>query len=186
VVAKGAPQAIVDLAKPSADTVDKVKQTVAALAAKGSRALGVARSNDGGTTWSVLDKANEKGVKVKMVTGDDTAIAIETARQLGMGTKIIPAADAFPKDMDPNNVPSQIIDAIERADGFARVFPQHKYAIVKALRPAALNEIAELGAAAAGRAIKPSPSTAPKTINPRAQKARLLLLFFPGIISSRF
>ena len=44
------------------------------------------------------------------------------------------AADAFPKDMDPNNVPSEIADAIERADGFARVFPEHKYAIVKALQ----------------------------------------------------
>jgi magnesium-transporting ATPase (P-type) len=66
---------------------------------------------------ATIEKANEKGVKVKMVTGDDTAIAIETAHQLGMGTKIIPAADVFPKDMDPNHVPSQIIDAIERADG---------------------------------------------------------------------
>ena len=28
----------------------------------------------------------------------------------------------------------QIADAIERADGFARVFPEHKYAIVKALQ----------------------------------------------------
>jgi H+-transporting ATPase len=69
-----------------------------------------------------------------MVTGDDTAIAIETARQLGMGTHIIPAAEAFPNDMDPNNVPPEIADAIERADGFARVFPEHKYAIVKALQ----------------------------------------------------
>lgn len=69
-----------------------------------------------------------------MVTGDDTAIAIETARQLGLGTHIIPAADAFPKDMDPNNVPSAIAEAIERADGFSRVFPEHKYAIVKALQ----------------------------------------------------
>jgi H+-transporting ATPase len=70
-----------------------------------------------------------------MVTGDDTAIAIETARLLGMGTHIIPAADAFPKDMDPNNVPPpDIAEAIERADGFARVFPEHKYAIVKALQ----------------------------------------------------
>jgi H+-transporting ATPase len=36
--------------------------------------------------------------------------------------------------MDPNNVPPDIADAIERADGFARVFPEHKYAIVKALQ----------------------------------------------------
>jgi len=71
---------------------------------------------------------------VKMVTGDDTAIARETARQLGLGTNIIPAADAFPKDMDPNNVPPSIAESIERADGFARVFPEHKYAIVKALQ----------------------------------------------------
>ena len=151
VVTKGAPQVIVDLAKPSADIAQRIKTAVDDLAAKGSRALGVARSDDAGHSWSVLgilpmfdpprddskqtiELANQKGVRVKMVTGDDTAIAIETARQLGMGTHIIPAADAFPKDMDPNNVPPAIADAIERADGFARVFPEHKYAIVKALQ----------------------------------------------------
>jgi H+-transporting ATPase len=151
VVTKGAPQAILDLAKPGADVAQKVKATVDELAAKGFRALAVARSDDGGGTWSLLGvlpmfdpprddskvtiaKVNEKGVRVKMVTGDDTAIAIETARQLGMGTHIIPAADAFPKNMDPNHVPPPIVDAIERADGFSRVFPEHKYAIVKALQ----------------------------------------------------
>src|SRR6516165_5841948 len=151
VVSKGAPQVIVDLAKPAADVAQRVKTTVDGLAAKGSRALGVARSEDAGQSWSLLgilpmfdpprddskatiEMANEKGVRVKMVTGDDTAIAIETARQLGMGTHIIPAAEAFPKDMDPNNVPPGIADGIERADGFARVFPEHKYAIVKALQ----------------------------------------------------
>jgi H+-transporting ATPase len=151
VVTKGAPQAIVDFVKPTAEVAQKVKDTVAALAAKGSRALAVARSEDNGVTWSLLcilpmfdpprddskmtiDKAREKGVRIKMITGDDTAIAIETARQLGLGINIIPASEAFPKDMDPNNVPQQIVDAIERADGFARVFPEHKYAIVKALQ----------------------------------------------------
>jgi magnesium-transporting ATPase (P-type) len=83
---------------------------------------------------ATIEKANEKGVRVKMVTGDDTAIAIKTARQLDMGTHIIPAADIFPKDMDPNNVPPEIADAIGRADGFVRVFPEHKYVIVKALQ----------------------------------------------------
>jgi H+-transporting ATPase len=151
VVTKGAPQVIVALAKPPEDVALRVKKAVADLAAKGSRALGVARSDDGGHTWSILgilpmfdpprddskstiELANSKGVSVKMVTGDDTAIAIETARQLGMGTHIIPAAEVFPKNMDPNNVPAEIADAIERADGFARVFPEHKYAIVKALQ----------------------------------------------------
>lgn len=149
VVAKGAPQAIVDLVKPAPDVAQKVAQTVAVLAAKGSRALGVARSEDGGASWALLailpmfdpprddskatvDKVKSKGVQVKMITGDDTAIAIETARQLGLGTHIIGAADAFP--MEPNHVPPEIGDAIERADGFARVFPEHKYAIVKSLQ----------------------------------------------------
>jgi H+-transporting ATPase len=151
VVTKGAPQVISDLAKPPAAVARKVKQVVDELAAKGSRALGVARSHDGGASWSLLgilpmfdpprddskvtiERVNEKGVRVKMVTGDDAAIAIETARRLGMGTHIIPAADAFPKGTDPNNVPAQIAEAIERADGFSRVFPEHKYAVVKALQ----------------------------------------------------
>jgi len=150
-VTKGAPQVVVDLVKPGPEVAQQVASSVAALAAKGSRALGVARSEDQGKTWSLLgvlpmfdpprddsmatiDAARAKGVQVKMVTGDDTAIAIETARQLGLGTHIIPAAEAFPKDMDPNKVPPDIALAIERADGFARVFPEHKYAIVKALQ----------------------------------------------------
>lgn len=150
-VTKGAPQAIVDLAAPPEDVASKVEQSVADLGSRGYRALGVARSPDGGKTWSVLgllpmfdpprddsqetiEKVRAKGVAVKMVTGDDTAIARETARQLGLGTNIVPAADAFPKDMDPDNVPNAIAASIETADGFARVFPEHKYAIVKALQ----------------------------------------------------
>ncbi|MEM8569851.1 MAG: plasma-membrane proton-efflux P-type ATPase [Pseudomonadota bacterium] len=151
VVVKGAPQAIVDLSAPSPDIADRIAGIVADLAAKGSRALAVGRSTDGGATWSVLgvlpmfdpprddsqatiEAVGVKGVSVKMITGDDTAIAIETARQLGMGTNIVPAADVFPKDMDPSHVPDAIADTIEKADGFARVFPEHKYAIVKALQ----------------------------------------------------
>ena len=150
-VAKGAPQAIVDLAKPPADVAQKVKDTVAALAAKGNRALAVARSEDGGKTWALLgilpmfdpprddskatiDAVEGKGVAVKMITGDDTAIAIETARQLGMGTNILTASDVFPQGMDPDHVPAAIVATIDKADGFARVFPEHKYAIVKALQ----------------------------------------------------
>lgn len=151
IVAKGAPQAIVDFIRPSAEIAQRVKKSVDELAAKGSRALAVARSEDDGKSFALLgilpmfdpprddskatiEATYRKGVVVKMVTGDDTAIAIETARQLGLGTHIIAAADVFPKDLDPNNLPPEVVDAIERADGFARVFPEHKYAIVKALQ----------------------------------------------------
>ncbi|MBZ4193054.1 MAG: plasma-membrane proton-efflux P-type ATPase [Candidatus Contendobacter sp.] len=150
-VTKGAPQVIAALAKLADADDAKVKQTVEQLGEKGYRALGVARSKDDGATWTLLgilpmfdpprddskatiDQALLKGVRVMMITGDDTAIARETARQLGLGTHIIPAAEAFPKDMDPNKVPPAIAEAIEKADGFSRVFPEHKYAIVKALQ----------------------------------------------------
>ena len=150
-VAKGAPHAIVALAGGDKEVAAKVDESVAALGAKGYRALAVARSQDGGKTWSVLgilpmfdpprddskttiEKVRAKGVAVKMVTGDDTAIARETARQLGLGTNIVPASEAFPKDMNPDHVPNAIAEMIEKADGFARVFPEHKYAIVKALQ----------------------------------------------------
>ena len=45
-------------------------------------------------------------------------------RQLGLGDQIIPAAEAFPKDMDPDHVPEAIADSIVKADGFARVCPR--------------------------------------------------------------
>ncbi|MEE4376311.1 MAG: plasma-membrane proton-efflux P-type ATPase [Candidatus Competibacteraceae bacterium] len=150
-VSKGAPQVIAALANLDDAGEARVKEVVEDLGNKGYRALGVARSEDDGANWTLLgilpmfdpprddskltiDQAAIKGVKVKMITGDDTAIARETSRQLGLGTNIIPAADAFPKDMDPDNVPPAIGEAIEKADGFARVFPEHKYAIVKALQ----------------------------------------------------
>ncbi|PWJ24095.1 H+-transporting ATPase [Branchiibius hedensis] len=151
VVAKGAPAAIVKLAGDAGADADTVTKTVADLAANGRRALAVAQSTDDGATWQILgilpmsdpprddskatiDAVETKGLSVKMITGDDTAIAIETAKELGMGTNILAAADVFPKDLDPDNVPSAIVDQIEKADGFARVFPEHKYAIVKSLQ----------------------------------------------------
>ncbi|WP_263848942.1 HAD-IC family P-type ATPase [Limosilactobacillus equigenerosi] len=150
-VSKGAPQVIVDLAKPEKQESDAIFKLVDQLASHGYRALGVAQSNDDGNTWKILgvfsmfdpprddskatiEAAKAKGVTVKMITGDDTAIAIETCRQLGLGTNILNAADVFPDNMDPDNVPDEIADKIEAADGFARVFPEHKYAIVKAMQ----------------------------------------------------
>jgi len=148
--AKGAPQAILALAGLSGDAAKPVTDNVARLAARGYRALGVATSTDS-KVWkylgilpmsdpprddssSTIADAREKGLRVKMVTGDDTAIAKEMAREIGLGTNIIAADEAFPKDMNPDHLPESTKDLVESADGFARVFPQHKYAIVKALQ----------------------------------------------------
>ena len=149
-VVKGAPQVIAALSTDQA-VKDKVKQTTSDLASRGYRALGVAQSTDEGKTWTVLgvlsmfdpprddskatiDQCKKEGISVKMITGDDTAIAIETAKKLGMGTNIYNASEVFPKDLDPDNVPEDLAKLIAKADGFARVFPEHKYAIVKTLQ----------------------------------------------------
>ena len=70
------------------------------------------------------------GVKVKMVTGDQLAIAQETARQLGMGTNILDATVL----RDSKKRTAQSAESIEKADGFAQVFPEDKYNIVDVLQ----------------------------------------------------
>ena len=66
------------------------------------------------------------GVGLKMVTGDHEAIAKQIAAELGLGQNIL-VADALSGDRQDHA-------RIEQADGFARVFPEHKFEIVKVLQ----------------------------------------------------
>ena len=149
-VAKGAPQVILSMSRMNGNNVKaKVEETVNKFASKGYRTLGVARSDDG-ENWmfagllpmsdppredaaDMIARANEHGVKVKMVTGDNVAIAREIAGELGMGKNILPA-DELGEGLDVHVKDSEIAKRIERADGYAQVFPEHKYRIVKALQ----------------------------------------------------
>ena len=148
--AKGAPQAITALAKPDADLLSRYQGTVAELAGKGYRALGVGQSDDG-KTWRIvglislmdpprpdakatIDAAKALGVNVKMVTGDDVAIGDQIAAQLDLGDHLLVASDVFKDDGKSGAVSAAVMDAVERADGFGRVFPEHKYEIVKTLQ----------------------------------------------------
>ena len=133
------------------DTAARANQTVTDLAARGMRALGIAQSTDEGKSWSFLGilsmldpprddsretirQAKAHGLRVKMVTGDDVAIGSQISGQLGMGSHLIAAADIFTRDMDMSHLPEPITEAVDRADGFGRVFPEHKYGIVHALQ----------------------------------------------------
>ena len=146
--AKGAPQVIIALAKVDAATQARYTKTVADLASRGFRALGVAQSSDG-KMWELVGlismqdpprpdakatiaQTEKLGLNVKMVTGDDVAIGDQIAKQLGMGDHLVVASDVF-KD-GATTVSPEIAEAVERADGFGRVYPQHKYEIVKSLQ----------------------------------------------------
>ena len=146
-VAKGAPQVILQMATNIADVKAEVDKAVNDFAARGFRSLGVARADED-DKWqfvgvlpmsdppreqakTTIASAVQMGVKVKMVTGDQLAIAKEMSRQLGMGTNILDATVL----RDAKDQPSaQSAASIDNADGFAQVFPEDKYNIVEVLQ----------------------------------------------------
>ncbi|PPR06522.1 hypothetical protein CVT24_001441 [Panaeolus cyanescens] len=84
-------------------------------------------------TKQTIDEAIALGVRVKMVTGDQLAIAKETGRRLGLGDHMYPAK-VLKDGPAPGGKHASLDDMIMDADGFAGVFPEHKYEIVKRLQ----------------------------------------------------
>ena len=143
-VTKGAEQVILSLVSNRDALKDQVEKGVDSFARKGYRALGVAKTDAHGE-WQLvglislydpprqdsgetIETAQSMGAHVKMVTGDHVAIAREIAHQLNMGTNIAEASSFSDK---PDNE-AQLI--VEEADGFAQVFPEHKFRIVELLQ----------------------------------------------------
>ncbi|KAG8375333.1 hypothetical protein BUALT_Bualt10G0089300 [Buddleja alternifolia] len=81
-----------------------------------------------------IKRALNLGVNVKMITGDQLAIGKETGRRLGMGTNMYPSSALLGQDKDESIAGLPVDELIEKADGFAGVFPEHKYEIVKRLQ----------------------------------------------------
>ncbi|RYR13914.1 hypothetical protein Ahy_B04g070663 isoform L [Arachis hypogaea] len=155
---KGAPEQIMNLCNLRDDAKKKVHAIIDKFAERGLRSLAVSRqevpekSKDSpGAPWqfvgllSLFDpprhdsaetirRALNLGVNVKMITGDQLAIAKETGRRLGMGTNMYPSASLLGQDKDASIAALPVEELIEKADGFAGVFPEHKYEIVKKLQ----------------------------------------------------
>jgi H+-transporting ATPase len=146
-VTKGAPQVILELVTNTAQITLTVNKAVDDFAAHGYRSLGVARAAEGGD-WqfvgvlplfdppredaaSTIATARALGVIVKMVTGDALAIAKETAQKVGLGTSILDARGLGDVKKQETAV---MAESIETADGFAQVFPEHKYHIIDVLQ----------------------------------------------------
>jgi len=146
-VTKGAPQVILELSTNRPNVEADVDAAVDGFAARGFRSLGVARA-EGDGPWNLVGvlplfdpprddakvtiaTAHQMGVEVKMVTGDALAIARETARTLGMGTDILDASGLGEVERDETEATARSIDD---ADGFAQVFPEHKFHIVDVLQ----------------------------------------------------
>jgi len=150
---KGAPLFVLKTVEEDHDIPEEIdiayKNCVAEFATRGFRSLGVARKR-GNAQWEILgimpcsdpprldtirtiSEARRLGLSIKMLTGDAVGIARETARQLGMGTNVYNSEKlglGFGGDMPG----SEVYDFVEAADGFAEVFPQHKYNVVGILQ----------------------------------------------------
>ena len=131
------------------DVHENYENKVAELASRGFRALGVARKRGEGH-WEILgvmpcmdpprddtaqtvNEARHLGLRVKMLTGDAVGIAKETCRQLGLGTNIY-NAERLGLGGGGDMPGSELADFVENADGFAEVFPQHKFRVVEILQ----------------------------------------------------
>ncbi len=149
-VTKGAPQVILNLCKPDQELEKQATLKVDEFAERGYRTLGVARSNGSGS-WKFLGliplfdppredsadtirQAQEHGIQVKMVTGDNLSIARQISSKLGLGTNIQTADKLFAAATDKHGLSAKVTEEVEAADGFAQVFPEHKYHIVEALQ----------------------------------------------------
>lgn len=149
---KGAPQIVLALAHNVEEIREAVEAKVLELARRGIRCLAVAKTDDKGwvfmgimtfldpprhDTKETIRLAHENGIGVKMITGDQAAIAVETCRMLGMGTTIL-GTDVLPTSKIEDGL-SQTLGVdygaiVESSDGFAQVFPEHKFLIVEILR----------------------------------------------------
>ncbi|KAG8374678.1 hypothetical protein BUALT_Bualt10G0020900 [Buddleja alternifolia] len=157
-VSKGAPEQILNMARNKAEIGNKVHSIIDKFAERGLRSLAVARQEvpegrkeSSGGAWEfvgllplfdpprhdsaeTIRKALDLGVSVKMITGDQLAIAKETGRRLGMGTNMYPSSSLLGDHKDASVAALPVEELIEKADGFAGVFPEHKYEIVKILQ----------------------------------------------------
>ncbi|VAH95569.1 unnamed protein product [Triticum turgidum subsp. durum] len=154
----GDPKEILNLAHNKSEIAQKVHTVIDKFAERGLRSLGVAyqdvpdgRKESPGSPWhfvallplfdpprhdsaETIQRALNLGVNVKMITGDQLAIGKETGRRLGMGTNMYPSSALLGQNKDESIADLPVDDLIEKADGFAGVFPEHKYEIVKRLQ----------------------------------------------------
>jgi H+-transporting ATPase len=148
---KGAPQVILNLSENKKKISERVLTDIETLGKAGYRTLGVAISDEYGKKWTMtglipmfdpprddtadmIAMTEDLGVHVKMITGDHLTIAKETAKLLGMGSNIFPAAYMKDEAKARNETGLGIYDIVCEADGFAEVFPEDKYTIVEYLQ----------------------------------------------------
>ena len=147
-VMKGALRTIAEACGLQPPEIEALETRVSPSAAKGYRALAVARGAEPGAlslvglvtlydpprpdAQQLISKLHDLGVSVKMLTGDALAVATEIARGVGL-TRIRRMGDMKAAISQPG---SEAVDLLAGTDGFAEVFPEDKYIVVQHLQAA--------------------------------------------------
>ncbi|MDA8082516.1 MAG: plasma-membrane proton-efflux P-type ATPase [Nitrospiraceae bacterium] len=146
-VVKGAAQIVISLCPGlSKEGIGKTDEIIEGFSRKGYRTIAVARSEgedlDNLTLAGLLplsdplrpdargmiEQARTLGIKPIMLTGDSMAIAKEIALQAGIGGNIIRMSDIGDLSEEKQ------MKIVGESDGFAEIYPEDKYKIVKLLQ----------------------------------------------------
>jgi H+-transporting ATPase len=146
-VMKGAVRVVAQACGLDEGGIEELERRVEEFAAKGYRTLAVGKTCDHSQSRLVglvtlydaprpdskqlIQELKELGVSVKMLTGDALPIAKEIAKDVGLRGNIIKISDL--KEFINDN-PIGAVEAAEESDGFAEVYPEDKYIIVKSLQ----------------------------------------------------
>jgi H+-transporting ATPase len=147
-VMKGAVRTIAEACGQGAPAIEALETRVRESALKGYRSLAVARGPETGAATllglvtlfdpprpdakELIAALRERGVAVKMLTGDALAVASDIARGVGL-PNIRRVADLKAADAAPGG---EALDLLAGADGFAEVYPEDKYIVVQHLQAA--------------------------------------------------
>ena len=144
---KGAAQIVISMCRGiDKEDMEKANRTIDEFSRKGYRTIAVARSEGDDLdnlklagllsladplrpdSKSIIEQARKLGIKPIMLTGDSMAIAQEIALQAGIGGNIIRMADIKGLTDDEQ------MKVVGESDGFAEIYPEDKYKIVKLLQ----------------------------------------------------
>jgi len=156
VAAKGAPEALIRVSNLSADETSRLQTLLSDFGSKGYRMLGVAKSTYAGNNFpeqqqdfefellgfvvfydppkkgieEVFRKFYDAGIKVKVITGDNT----ETTRAIAMQAGI-KNYDSVISGMEINRLSEkELLQASDQKTLFTRMFPEAKLSVVNALK----------------------------------------------------
>jgi H+-transporting ATPase len=145
-VTKGAVSTVSEVSILKQEEVAEIKKKMDAFAEKGYRVIAVASGKESAAmdlvglvalydkprpeSAKLIAKLRSLGIAVKMLTGDSLPIAKQIAQEVGLGEKITLMADVE-KNVDNAVDTAEIVD---QTDGFAEIYPEGKYRIVKGLQ----------------------------------------------------